>query len=393
MRRIAFFVGVLLPNLLLVASQDLCARGPLQPRNEPICSANTYVAKHEKHENTLENSPEEWDGPDDCVEEHCIFSHQTFGGGMVMITTERIAEIVAGLNAVDDAGSKAPPFRIAQFPGKGMGLVATRAIRKGEIIMERTPSLLVQWGMLLEMDPEIRDRLFALAVERLPALKKQAFMRQMGDSIHDKVDRNTFRLFLDGNSGQSTHLGSFPEISMMNHDCRPNVHYRIANITHTTVAVRDILPGEELTISYIFGMIPRHERHERLIDWGFTCTCPHCTMSPADLAASDARLEEIKRLEDDLETKLGSGRTVAPEAGGDIVKLYLDEKLYSYLGPAYTRAALVYSMFGNMDKAKEYAAEAAEALVRETGPQSKDAEAMRKLVDDPTKHWSWQVQL
>ncbi|KAK3694470.1 hypothetical protein B0T22DRAFT_496875 [Podospora appendiculata] len=340
------------------------------------------------------NSQEEWEGPDDCVEDHCIFSHQTFGsGGLVMITTERVAEIVAASHVVDDSGSKAPPFRTAQFPGKGTGLVATKAIRKGEIIMQRAPSLLVQLGMHFELAPEVRDRLYTLAVERLPVLRQQTFMCQMGDSIYTKVDRNAFRLFLDGDREQSPHLGSFPEISMINHDCRPNVHYRIENMTHITVAVRDILPGEELTISYIHGMIPRHERHERLSDWGFTCTCPHCTMSPADLAASDARLQEIKRLEDDLEKKLSGGETVAPEAGGDIVKLYQDEKLYGYLGHAYTRAALVYSMFGNLEKAKVYAAEAADALVREFGAHSKDAEAMRKLADNPTEHWSWEVKL
>jgi SET domain-containing protein len=39
----------------------------------------------------------------------------------------------------------------------------------------------------------------------------------------------------------------------MNHDCRPNIDYIFdpKTLTQHATAVRDIMPGEELTLSYI----------------------------------------------------------------------------------------------------------------------------------------------
>jgi hypothetical protein len=80
-----------------------------------------------------------------------------------------------------------------------------------------------------------------------------------------------------------------------------------------------------------------------------------------------------------------------PEMGGKLVELYLAERLDAYLAPTYTRAALIYSMFGHEEKAREYAREAVGALERETGPQATDIESMRRLAEDPRRHWSWGV--
>ena len=82
-----------------------------------------------------------------------------------------------------------------------------------------------------------------------------------------------------------------------------------------------------------------------------------------------------------------------PEMGGKLVEMYLAERLDAYLAPTYTRAALIYSMFGNEERAREYAREAVGALERETGSHARDIESMAMLAEDPKAHWSWGVKV
>lgn len=158
-------------------------------------------------------------------------------------------------------------------------------------------------------------------------------------------------------------------------------------MTHTTVAARDIAPGEELTISYIELMLSREERRSRLRKWGFECSCSHCNVSDKEAAESDARLQKIAELESALENF--NETVVTADTGAQAAALYEMERLHTYLGAAYTRAALNYALFGEEEKARVLARAAAEALEREFGPDSADARAMRVLAENPRKHWTW----
>jgi lysine-specific demethylase 8 len=70
----------------------------------------------------------------------------------------------------------------------------------------------------------------------------------------------------------------------MNHSCDPNVivlykrggwgqQYPLAAYC---IAYKDIVQGEELTISYIESGEPLAQRQQDLANYGFTCTCPKC---------------------------------------------------------------------------------------------------------------------
>ena len=52
-----------------------------------------------------------------------------------------------------------------------------------------------------------------------------------------------------------------------------SLHYCLSYLTYTTIAVRDIHPGEELTLSYIFLQTVKSDRQEQLSTWGFNCSC------------------------------------------------------------------------------------------------------------------------
>ncbi|KAK3989986.1 SET domain-containing protein 5 [Cladorrhinum sp. PSN332] len=340
--------------------------------------------------------PPSWQGPAHCVGEFCMYWNTEIDDGIVLISTARNAWLTANFPIPRSPQVEPTAFYQKQLPGKGVGLIANRTIRKGEIIMERVPTLLIQSKPHVTLDPEIREKLYEAALERLSDSVAQKFMGQYGETVTKKVDKNAFRMVIDGKAKYSDHFSVFPDVSRMNHDCRPNVHYRLTDLTHTTIAVRDIHPGEELTVSYIYGQHVRAERQKQLKEtWGFDCACSQCTLPELESMASDARVREIRRLEKEIEDKMATnnGRDVKPEMGGRLVKLYLDERLEAYMAPTYTRAALIYSMFGNEEKALEYAREAVAALDRELGSEAGDVVSMREMLDDLKGHWSWRIKV
>ncbi|KAI1469302.1 SET domain-containing protein [Daldinia caldariorum] len=326
-------------------------------------------------------------GPAHCINETCVFSNHHIGDGTVLLTNEKNAKIASNFPIPARFEAKELPFHVAEVAGKGVGIVADRKIRKGETILIRSPTMMVQTAPHVGMGPRTRDVLYDLAISKLPPKGLELFMGQMGKDIYDKIETNCFQMYIDGANDSGSHLGCFPEISRFNHDCRPNIHYRISNMTHTTVAARDIEPGQELSISYIELILSREERRSRLRKWGFECTCSHCRMSDDEAAASDARLQRIEELESALENF--NEAIVTAETGAQLADLYEKERLDVYLGPVYTRAALNFALFGEEAKAREYALAAVEAVERESGPDAADARAMRVLAGNPKAHWTW----
>ncbi|KAK4451375.1 hypothetical protein QBC34DRAFT_483919 [Podospora aff. communis PSN243] len=367
MRQTTLFYGLCAQLLALVASAEKpqeCLKGPL----------------------VLEDA---WDGPYDCVENYCVFVNRELGDGLVLISDERNVHVIDNFPKKKLFKYESPPYYVKEMPGKGIGLVANRTIKSGDVIMQTTPAMLVQFGPHLDFDGETRIQLYERAAKRLPKKTYEDFMKQWGVDEYIKIDRNSFRLFINGEQNFSGHLAVYPEVARMNHDCRPNIHYRMDNITHYSVAVQDIQPGEELTVSYIDGHMSRKDRQKRLDDWDFKCKCAQCTMSDEDVAASDARMERIYAIEADLEKMVAGKMKINTDLADELLELYVKERFFTYIGQAYTRAALLHSLMGHEKETKELAKKAAEAMLREYGPDNSDSKAMKLLSEDMTAHWSW----
>jgi hypothetical protein len=161
------------------------------------------------------------------------------------------------------------------------------------------------------------------------------------------------------------------------------------NITLYSVAVQDIQPGEELTISYIDGHMSRKDRQKRLDDWDFKCQCAQCTMSDEEVAASDARMERIYAIEADLEKMVAGKMKINTDLGDELLELYIKERFFTYIGQAYTRTALLHSLMGHEKETQELAKKAAEAMLMEYGEHNSDSKAMKLLSEDMKSHWSW----
>ena len=90
----------------------------------------------------------------------------------------------------------------------------------------------------------------------------------------------------------------------MNHDCRPNAHYYFdpKTLTQHVHALRTILPGEEITISYIDPAQKRKARlHALKESWGFPCGCSSCSATSTVHSASDDRISQIEDIREELE--------------------------------------------------------------------------------------------
>lgn len=90
--------------------------------------------------------------------------------------------------------------------------------------------------------------------------------------------------------------------------CGPNSSHAwdIKTFSESLTALRPIKLGEEITLSYTGGTVPRETRRTRLMDaYYFMCKCEYCDRSDAEVAASDkARLEIQKRRPDLVSGKL-----------------------------------------------------------------------------------------
>lgn len=159
-----------------VSLPEISPWSPLELLQAPICVEPTRK----------EGLDYIWEGLETCNRDACIFANRKIGGGMILVTTERNANLVSKFPDPPQPPPGPLPFLQAIVPGKGLGLIANRTIHKGELIMVRPVTMMVQKSAHTGLDPEKKRMLYERAVGRLPDLKRDLFMGQMGRDIHDK---------------------------------------------------------------------------------------------------------------------------------------------------------------------------------------------------------------
>lgn len=132
------------------------------------------------------------------------------------------------------------------------------------------------------LDEHINAYHFLLAV--LPA---EAVTTVYADLCREYVSRASHNAFsirptADGDhSGEFLGYGVWPEASLFNHSCRPNVRKAREGRLWSFWAAEDIQDGEELCITYLGGEekeLDVSQRREKLKDeWGFSCCCKRCS--------------------------------------------------------------------------------------------------------------------
>ncbi|KAK3692639.1 hypothetical protein B0T22DRAFT_495738 [Podospora appendiculata] len=347
----------------------------------------------------------------------CVFLDAEFaeGRGTSFIMTAKRAAYLATHPAFTDPDSvkginqdlvRTTPARydMKEFPGKGMGLVAKDHIRRGDLIMANTVSLMIDYRALNELPREQYMQLQAYAVDFLPWPHRAALLNL---SIHDgtnlshvaMIDKitTTNAFDIDPDAGDEDQDNSFfvvfPEIARMNHECRPNADYYFdhATLTQYIHAIRPISPGEEITLSYIDPVKKRAARQRRLRTWGFQCICHHCTQERARVEASDARIRQINQIKPEFRNWEADSRA-NPQMAELLISLFEQEQLWGMMYEAYTFAAMEFNGAGDPWTAAKYARLAVEWGLWSVGEKNDDVVEMASLAADPLAHWSWMLR-
>ncbi|TGO38006.1 hypothetical protein BHYA_0084g00380 [Botrytis hyacinthi] len=304
----------------------------------------------------------------------CVYTSTTFasGRGISLLTTPKIASKIASLPGFTSSlpfqplynSSNPAPFEIRQLPGRGMGVIATRPIKRGTILFAY-PTIGIYHNSAFprshnsssSSSPQNHTSLFSLSATQLPpstsnllyslAAHEPLCQLHNSEGIIGRLNTNTFgEDFL----GQE-HSIVVPETARLNHDCRPNANYYFdaRTLMHYTVAGRDIAVGEEITITYTNPLIPSGSRRSALHhSWGFHCTCPHCLLPVPQRQHSNHLILTILSLQSALEYNSSSPFPPVDFISKSLylIELYRLEGLQSHIGDGYRSAALAYSVVG-----------------------------------------------
>ncbi|RDW74233.1 hypothetical protein BP5796_07675 [Coleophoma crateriformis] len=313
-------------------------------------------------------------------EEICVFTDSNFaqGRGISLLTTPARAQFIASQPAFtnsalikdvnpDLAQTVPTNYKMKEIPGKGMGLEAIRHMKQGQLIMANTPSLMIDYRSFEWLPVQDHQLLQTMAVEYLPEAHQAAIMQlsthdDVTDMPKDKIiskitSTNSFDIIPHREDPEQDYklFTLFPDIARLNHDCRPNAAYRFDHETMTQKihAIRDILPGEELTLSYTNPSVSRQERQDRLKRlWGFQCGCNSCTQDESQGKESDDRVAQINL----LKPKFTDYPSTATAAMAELlINLSRQEGLWETIYLPYTYAALKYNSIGESSMAVKYA--------------------------------------
>ena len=206
-----------------------------------------------------------------------------------------------------------PAYKCVEITGKGWGMVSTRDIKYGELIIKEKPVITI-----FGYDPPVAGCLNSIILEsplgkliqrkfdKLPAVKQTAVME-----LYDKYassqkteDKSPVTIFLTNSFSRGAESDDSVlclEISRFNHSCKPNVAHAFADPYERVYAVRDISAGEELCTAYISPVLSKQERQSTLQrNFGFTCNCEACTLPKKESELSERRRARYRSLDEQM---------------------------------------------------------------------------------------------
>ena len=230
------------------------------------------------------------------------------------------------------------PFKLTALQGKGLGYVATRKIKKGELILREEPILIRQVGesnkTSLPSDQfhklshsvqkdifslHIKDPLTEIAFTEFDTDAQNDIMKSVGDDCNSSLGSkmlegifNSNGIWMRCNSSGGSDCGLYLSFSRLNHSCVPNLVCTNTNDRGVMEVrtIRHIAPGQELCVNYIQGYEDFPTAEQRLNklskEWRFDCMCPLC-QDPED---SDKRRRELYRLHSLIRSLMGQGNIV-----------------------------------------------------------------------------------
>lgn len=246
------------------------------------------------------------------AESACLLYLPRDTNALVIAASRATVEKITGavLAATERPLTDAPvPYRVEPI-GAGLGVVAARDIRAGELILRERPLLVTAHEAVTDPRRYGRGHLYGAAISQLSEPSKTkllALANSCGpetEQIEGIVKTNAIVVGLVPEVGVPDGRALFNDLMRANHACAPSAHYYfdISSFTGKLHATRDLAKGEEITISYTSITDPRAKRRAALAaTYNFECTCRTCSLPPAQSAESDRRRIAIDAFATSLE--------------------------------------------------------------------------------------------
>jgi len=253
-----------------------------------------------------------------------------------------------------------PPYKVIKIEGKGKGLVATRKVAAGDVLLQEMPLMVIDstdsevssdyfkmefeilgeatQKKVLELFDPVKDYLKLELLENINEVEagirkgreedpdNQELgelvqrMGELGAGIIREADEeeedyiraqrifaaNSMQVCEVGAIYSSTEGALYHHISLINHSCNPNAVWSWTKGNFRKKVVRAIKPikkGEEILVNYIdledFNYGNKESRRLALVDkFGFFCKCSECSLEGDEFDLNEQhRLEVVQNLE------------------------------------------------------------------------------------------------
>lgn len=221
---------------------DLSCSLPIEALSEDIHPPNNIHRTSSKPQEVFKSSHSHetnnhgvWSHKPRCLrqynatQKYCVYTSSTFaeGRGISIFTNANSTldilslpaftdpKVVKGINKEHNRA-----YKQEEIPGKGLGLVATLPIKRGENIFSTTPVFLLEEGIYDDFVEKDRMPFYHLAVKQLPKPAEKLFNDLMGhfggDPVEDKINTNCFAvdMFEDIPEKSTPFNAVLPEVSV-----------------------------------------------------------------------------------------------------------------------------------------------------------------------------------
>ncbi len=197
------------------------------------------------------------------------------------------------------------PVMIAEIPGKGLGLVASKDFKRGQLIFTETAVISVHAPSGLVPLEEMMNQISNMSEEqKFRFYQQKPTGRVLRAQAEDAIRLNCLEeldIFVTHGkqSNANNQILMFTNSGLMNHSCAPNASLgrpfsqepdKEVNVR----ATKDIKKGEEVTYCVMKGMMTKSQMKTKLkTSFGFDCKCPVCS---GEIPDQDKIISEINRL-------------------------------------------------------------------------------------------------